>query len=398
MGLLEIIDLFGKEPKLKINRGVLTTSLGGVISIFVFLGTIALTWYFGKDIYEKDNPKYVYKRQFEKTYPRYHFKSPYFYFPFRLQTLDSKMVINDKRAFFFKYEVASTNSSHKKSEIDIKHCTRDLIPEPAFTDHHFADYFCPNFDEIVGGSYLSDLPYTLPKINIYRCNKHYEVENNITCYTNKEMIQNYGYSIGYTYVIQNNFVEPSHFDNPFLRSFDTYQQNIQSYDQGYEDSITYSPATVISDIGTIFEDPSHIRDTIQLEKQELTAFGKINHDEAVIKISFYLSRIRNIYTREYIKIPDIIANVGGFIDIAMSIINFFFSFYMNTEYKIYLYQQLFKLEIDETENSQNKILEAQMKELKLDNKENDHKNLNNSNIHYIDKSSSEIAVIPRRLR
>ena len=54
MSILKSIDMFGKEVKFHIDgRESFNTIFGGILSILVYLGMIAMTWYFGKDFYEK---------------------------------------------------------------------------------------------------------------------------------------------------------------------------------------------------------------------------------------------------------------------------------------------------------------------------------------------------------
>jgi len=60
MSFFKQIDLLGKPVSWQIEgRDSFTTTIGG--SIFIYLGMIVLTWYFGKDIYERDNPKFIAK-------------------------------------------------------------------------------------------------------------------------------------------------------------------------------------------------------------------------------------------------------------------------------------------------------------------------------------------------
>ncbi len=68
---------------------------------------------------------------------------------------------------------------------------------------------------------------------------------------------------------------------------------------------------------------------------------RINVSQTVVK-----------YYRSYIKLPDVIANVGGFLEIYLTIFSFFFSFYLDNEFTAFLYTKLFYLEIEEANPSE----------------------------------------------
>ena len=71
MSFLKNIDLLGKTVKFDINGAdTFRTNLGGFFSIFIYIGVVALTWFFGEDIYERDHPK---QNNFIKFLPKFPF-------------------------------------------------------------------------------------------------------------------------------------------------------------------------------------------------------------------------------------------------------------------------------------------------------------------------------------
>jgi len=64
-----------------------------------------------------------------------------------------------------------------------------------------------------------------------------------------------------------------------------------------------------------------------------------------------------------LKIPDALANVGGFMSLVLPFITFIYSFYIDNEYYLFLYEHLYRLEIEKDENkieNRNKIIEIQV--------------------------------------
>jgi len=71
-------------------------------------------------------------------------------------------------------------------------------------------------------------------------------------------------------------------------------------------------------------------------------------------LKIFLSNEVTCYTRTYIRLPDVIANVGGFLDLAMIFIKFCFDFYVENAYSSFLYTKLFNfgLQLEEDNKSQ----------------------------------------------
>ena len=59
MNLIKSIDIFGNDFKLnRKGKETFKTLLGGLFSLILIVITLVLSWYFGKDIYEKQDPYY----------------------------------------------------------------------------------------------------------------------------------------------------------------------------------------------------------------------------------------------------------------------------------------------------------------------------------------------------
>ncbi len=73
MNILKKIDIFSRDFSFSIDGGSFRTQLGGLVSIFIGIGFVILTIRFGKDLYYKADPNYLFKYE-----PLIH--TPYFNF------------------------------------------------------------------------------------------------------------------------------------------------------------------------------------------------------------------------------------------------------------------------------------------------------------------------------
>ena len=106
MSILKTIDIFGNSFKLNVNGSeTFNTLLGGVFSLLVFCTTLILTWYFGQDIYLKENPKYLTKTAYTDTTPMITVNSSSFYYAIRIE-YENGTEFNNPRYFqlSFQYE------------------------------------------------------------------------------------------------------------------------------------------------------------------------------------------------------------------------------------------------------------------------------------------------------
>ena len=70
MKIFKSIDYFSRDFKLNFKgEESYKTVLGGISSILLFMVTVVLTWYFGQDIYLKNNPRYLSKTSYKNYTP-----------------------------------------------------------------------------------------------------------------------------------------------------------------------------------------------------------------------------------------------------------------------------------------------------------------------------------------
>ena len=81
---------------------------------------------------------------------------------------------------------------------------------------------------------------------------------------------------------------------------------------------------------------------------------------------FYVSKLKHNYSRRYIKLPEVLAQIGGLLNVTLTIAEYLLYFYVDNEYMLYFFNSLFKLEMmyeNEREEDVKKD-EKQFKEIK----------------------------------
>jgi len=155
------------------------------------------------------------------------------------------------------------------------------------------------------------------------------------------------------------------FAEPVLKNYIEKGYFIATVGSQFTVDIRHKIASLTTDTGVIFEDENTINFFEHEETEFLTVAtieqGKGNLDEfqAMFQIRFYISRNKINYKRDYIKIQDALANVGGFMGLVIEVIKTLISFYLDNEYGIFLYQNLFKLEIEKEDESKEKDIPEQ---------------------------------------
>jgi len=273
-----------------------------------------------------------------------------------MQIYDNEgLVFKDLRAFGIEAFIFSTNYTSlgesldsENAEISLEKCSNESIDEPYFTNQGFKDYLCPIFNFSFGGT-LSNSRMIEPYINIVRCGKADE-DKNFKCYTDDELITKYGYLFYLSIRIQNNFLNPRNCEEPVIKNYIEKGYYIATTGSENAINIAHKIASLTSDTGLIFEDENTI-DFFQIEEASFYTIATIEKGKSqlsefqtIFQIAFFISRNIISFKREYLKIPD--------------------------AYSIFLYQNLFRLEIgkEDDNNKQeihNKIELNPMSSLKL---------------------------------
>jgi len=107
---------------------------------------------------------------------------------------------------------------------------------------------------------------------------------------------------------------------------------------------TYSISNLTIDNGIIFEDSSsegflNLDDSVEdfaSNKEEL-------YENVYFQASFTMTNKNTIHYLEYIKIPDICANVGGIISLFLPVLEYILRIFIDSQFKLHLFYSFFKI-------------------------------------------------------
>jgi len=364
MKFIRQIDIFDKEVKFSIDKeSTYKTFIGGLLTIFVILSSLALLWYFGKDIYERAQPYQNNFYKFLNNYPYYQINETNFELGISVyDSNDDK--IDDPRYFSYiadiknvKYDSNTDKTNLKFTPQSIIRCKDKTLDPKYYTPADvslLSESYCSEFDTLMGGNEDLNTGANLPRVAMIRCNKEDEIKYDFQCYTDQEIESKFGLYVTVYLIYQTDYYRPNDIYNPIIKKFEQKEFFIRSTKTSYKSYFTYSTAKLYTDKGLLFDDDQESGiPFFQLHTFELfdiSNLGDYLPDNTMVGINFWLSRIENSYSRKYLKLPDALANVGGIISIALPVIQFLLSFYLDNEYFVHLYRLLLKLEVEKETN------------------------------------------------
>ena len=216
-------------------------------------------------------------------------------------------------------------------------------------------YYCYEKADINFGGPDQLGQYNFVNLIVRLCNKETEAKYNITCATSEEKDKRYKDKKAYMKVLyQHNIFHASNHNNPYSPAYfyDSSGLNILDTKLVLYNDLYYRKAYVENDIGVIFQEFSGTS-FLEFDLFESSLEPPATGEDYIAKITIKTSRADKTYYRAYIKIPDIIAAVGGFTSLIQSFIAFFYTFYLENEFNLYLYEKLFDLQIDDQCNEIN---------------------------------------------
>jgi len=394
---LKSIDMHGKEFVFNIGgESTYRTIMGGILSLFTYIAFILLTWYYGQDIYNKQDPTLLVHTEYLNDYPigisnrtnnfmalgmKVHdikLNTTY------LSMFDERIVI--PRMYFTDISFVDGGSViNNSTSVVMKNCSLFEYDENIY---NINNSFCYNYNDTFGGGEDSTY-FKVISQSFSKCNND---SSKVTCLSDSEINATYNRFV-LTLTYEKKYVDPKNYTNPIQTSYageyipiDFFYLVNSNYNQVA--NIYYQISEVITDSGVFFEDLKNetfyeIIDFQSLLETKKLVFGK----DTIVSIRARLSKKIVRYERKYIKIPDLLANVGGLMSLVTPIIEYVFSFYLDNKFILYLYKKMFKLELEE-DNIENieknnfkeiERLEAIPKKFANNNNNKDFENISNDN-------------------
>jgi hypothetical protein len=359
------IDMIGLEIGLKHKSSRSYQSIpGGTITILILIFIAYCTIYFGEDIYYKEKPISRFNKamnnntlinmtQFPVTISfttaqgalytnsdRYIQISPYWYL-FDWQPLHQSGIK------VYPLIVEPCNEEHVSIH-------KDLFLQESF----FSSSFCIKNDKYINGTVeqkgeiffqneFGSLNSSIIQYLVQQCTN--TTENWNKC-ASQEDIDTFlsNVNIAYTYV--DAYVNLDYYERPYNYYI---SRNIVALNRkiGKTNIVRVKPVTIKTDSGFILEDPDDIS-IIQSEQINTDILG-----ETPIMFNLVLTgtRTQDVYYRNYIKVQDIFANVGGLLQFLLTISIFVLEFYQEASFKLDILNNLYEIDNEKVDMKEPKV-------------------------------------------
>ncbi len=324
------IDLFGTKIKLRLdNEDRVKTTVGGYMSILLIIIAILFTYDTGNDIIFKKKPYQLIEEITSDYYDKVNLDQTHAPITFSIMD-DLNKVVNIDNYFEIEVEYIKLyfkdETEQYTEKLNFEYCNftnyKNFITFENFTKSQMDNYFCAtNYtDKILKGSYNEDF-VSLFSIGLKKC----DIRKKSNCDVNNtdEFIRKNKLNFNF------NFLRPvikiENYNNPIKY----YIENIYFYISSLIRKKVYFKIEnhqLSTDKGYLFED-------IAINNfHEINQSGNdiLDDDEYYFLAEFYSSNKYIKYSRKYINIINIFANLGGiisFLSIIFKYINSYFADY-----------------------------------------------------------------------
>jgi len=342
--MLRKVDIFGSRYEFHLlGNSSFKSILGGVISCFSLILFIILFMMLGKNFYQRENPITSMSKEYSKNYFNYTLQPSSFLFGFQIVDQDSNLY--DRPDIFYiepHYLVYKKSNEGKNIKIEDRilkyhRCTdSDTNFNHEYLSNQLYTYYC--FDEInkitgidIGGLWDA-MEFKYIKIKVKHCTTagDYNKENNITCSTNKTEMETIMKSYKYFQIfIQNYFLNSNVYDDPFKLSLNVLYETMDLKVQ--KKMYYYFKTGVFEDKKGWFTEESDKKTLIGIDRTRSDFMNGVGDyfSTTYYETNLYFDKIIETYNRRYMKIQEVIANIGGIMKFIFFIASFLVSFYNN---------------------------------------------------------------------
>jgi hypothetical protein len=360
--MFQSIDIFGLPYRMTFNKSpYFKSTIGGIFTIFLFSIAVLCMLFFGKEIILRKQPQIIVDTQ--KFSEGLNLTlSMQMAFVFQLKTgeviKDFERYIDIELRYYNSTTELSTGQSFSSSKIELSKCNIENF------DSYLKDDF--NLRSLQNGFCLKE--GNLPMRGFYSLStvKYYELllsecKNSSLksqpCYSSefirKELNKNDKQIL--VYYISKNF-NPINYDSPLI-SYLSYE------------SFSISPSICKrSDffIGTITveTDSGYINSKKNLESHQIIDYIssdfyiKTLNDSCYLKLQLHSGETNRHYLRLYMKIPELLAQMGGIINTFNLIFSFFLHSIYSRRMKEYIIKKLFHIDNKEIHQEVEKIIKS----------------------------------------
>jgi hypothetical protein len=353
--IIKSVDQMGLTPQFLIEKKKkYNTVSGGLLSILIYTLSILACFFFGKELYLKQDPTVISSNYFENDPRPFNLTTKNFNFFVGIQGKDYNYYI-DPSIYTLKIGVnqITTKTSETTGEVEFEYKYNRMSMEKCNLTKHFDSSFKSLFKDqdlnnlicfdqnkaenlTLAGSF-GNQNFQYVEFTVETCKN--STASDTVCKPSSvinEKLQAGFFIVNYIETI----FDPKNFTYPNVyikRNFYTSMSN------RFFKEITFSMKNIdyVSDIGILMSS-EETKNFIQTDNiKEIYDFREA---DTIISATFRLSYNRDLVKRRYLKLQDVIAQVGGFIKGITLIISVFNYFYSTTNFYIFLMNKLYFFE------------------------------------------------------
>ena len=325
--MIKSIDIISPQNYLYFDKKFrIATYFGAFLSVLVVCGIVFCTWTLGKDIIYNKEPSLLIQNKINFIRPEINLNNNTFPISLVIHDMyvgvfdDPDYIVPEVYHVFLNY----SDESSVYTKVDIEKCTNNHFPnleESQLTG--ITRYYClKNQNNTIHGYW--DEP-TLSYLAVYfdYCT------NSPTCKTREEIaLKSQEMGLSANLYVQDALIDITNFGNPIKYVIRNLFKGIVA--SGYKNfDIFLQLNQVKTDSGWLFE-KFNVVEAYSVSATELDTFAP--YENHLFSFILFSSNKEVIYSRKYVKIQNIAANLGGITKFLM-IVSYFLNYYFSITYR-----------------------------------------------------------------
>lgn len=345
------LDYFGSAPKLfTFGQQTYKTMVGVGITLCSLIMIIIAATLFGRDFYLKETPRVFIESVSTEVFDNITITPSILNYMFRLEDSNGNYFdYSGKLNLVVTYLKFNYNETIEEFEYDYvdynpDKCSLDMITDVNLSKgRNLSEWFCLNYTDYglsFGGSWSGKFVYYW-NIEVNNCYEESE------CLSMSELDDTLKDEVYFSMYYPQYYFSPGNFNQPLSLKYEN-QYTLLNSDTSFKNTLYFKAYTVEDDRGWIFKDV-HSSSVIAFDNLD-KSFGFRNKEDEYKTLYFqsiYFNSDKILFHRNYMKIQELAAMIGGFMKMIMFIAQFMVSPYSN----YLLNQKLINLILSEVEVS-----------------------------------------------
>jgi hypothetical protein len=338
--------------------------LGGLLTIITSIFTVGTTFYFGSDLYFRTNPNIVFNEIIPENYTNYNISKDNFLIFYQFQDGLSSPIDMEDKLFIHSYYMGSVKDdngftvSSVPVPITTVKCDKSIVANSTLFDHKkLGSFYCINLTNPdptqtglnLGGYFDGDFVNYLYTFVSFCQFYNYTTGGGENC-TNTTELQNYFIEGGReSYIalfVQKTFLVEEELNTPLRRDYSNLFQKI-GLKQRKKQNLLFQELHLSDDQGIIlptdqeFSSFTIFKDSVDYEEVG-NNYQKNFFESSIFEIGIYFIKDQAFYKRTFMKIQDLTAQVGGFVNGVVVIFYFSINFFTEVQIKRILINNMFE--------------------------------------------------------